>query len=50
MEHTTNVILEITWNDQETEHPSRWDWPTLLDHPVEDVFLIDSEEVDTPPL
>jgi hypothetical protein len=46
----TKVVLEIKWDDTESEHPSNWDWSYLLWYglPAEDeaAKLLDFEDFD----
>jgi hypothetical protein len=39
---TQRILLEITYDENETQEPSRWDWNSLLDLlPDEEVQIVE---------
>jgi hypothetical protein len=44
MKQITRVVLDITWDDTESEHPANWNWHDLLvSEPGESVELISAD-------
>lgn len=31
MRRTSTLVVKITWDDDETDRPGRWDWVNLID-------------------